>query len=52
MPAAPLIRKLEQFDRISDAERRLLEQAVVRQRAAAKGRTWRGRGTVPPRASS
>jgi CRP-like cAMP-binding protein len=37
MPAAPLIRKLEQFDRISDAERRLLEQAVVRQRAAAKG---------------
>jgi CRP-like cAMP-binding protein len=37
MPAAPLIRKLEQFDRISDAERQLLEQAVVRQRAAAKG---------------
>ncbi len=37
MPAAPLIRKLEQFDRVSDAERRLLEQAVVRQRAAAKG---------------
>lgn len=37
MPAAPLIRKLEQFDRISDAERRLLEQAVVRQKAAAKG---------------
>jgi CRP-like cAMP-binding protein len=37
MPAAALIRKLEQFDRLSDAERQLLEQAVVRQRAAAKG---------------
>ena len=37
MPAAALIRKLEQFDRLSDAERRLLEQAVVRQRAVAKG---------------
>lgn len=37
MSAAALIRKLEQYDRISDAERQLLEQAVVRQRAVAEG---------------
>jgi CRP-like cAMP-binding protein len=37
VPAAALIRKLEQYDRISDTERQLLEQAVVRQRAMAKG---------------
>ncbi|WP_170285162.1 hypothetical protein [Microvirga aerophila] len=37
MPAAALIRKLEQFDHLSDAERQLLEQAAVRQRAVAKG---------------
>jgi CRP-like cAMP-binding protein len=37
MLAAALIRKLEQFDRLSDAERQLLEQAAIRQRAVAKG---------------
>jgi CRP-like cAMP-binding protein len=37
MLAAALIQKLEQYDRISDAERQLLEQAAVRQRAVAKG---------------
>ena len=37
MSAAALIRKLEHYDCISDAERRLLEGAVVRQRAVAKG---------------
>jgi len=37
MSAAALIRKLAQFDRLSDAERQLLEQAAVRQRAVAKG---------------
>jgi CRP-like cAMP-binding protein len=36
MPAAALIRKLEQFDSLSEAERRLLEQAAIRQRAVAK----------------
>ena len=36
MPAAALIRKLEQYDRLSDAERRLLEEAVVRQRAVSR----------------
>jgi hypothetical protein len=33
MSAASLIRKLEQYDRLSDTERQLLEQAVVRHRA-------------------
>jgi CRP-like cAMP-binding protein len=37
MSAAVLIRKLEQYDRIPDAERQVLEQAGVRQRAVAKG---------------
>jgi len=37
MSAAALIRKIEHYDRISDAERQVLEQAVVRQRAVAKG---------------
>jgi CRP-like cAMP-binding protein len=37
MLAAALIRKLEQFDRLSDVERQLLEQATVRQKAVAKG---------------
>jgi len=37
IPAASLIRKLEQYDRLSEAERQLLEQATVRQRAVAKG---------------
>ena len=36
MPAAALIRKLEQYDRLSDAERQLLEKAVVRNRAVAE----------------
>ena len=47
MPAAALIQKLEQYDRISDAERRLLEQAVVRQRAAAKGEDLAREGDRP-----
>jgi CRP-like cAMP-binding protein len=37
MSAAALIRKLEHYDCISDAERQLLEGAVVRQRAVNKG---------------
>jgi CRP-like cAMP-binding protein len=37
MSAAALIRKLEQYDRLSGTERQLLEQAVVRHRAVAEG---------------
>lgn len=37
MPAAALIRKLEQYDHLSGTECQLLEQATVRQRAVAKG---------------
>jgi hypothetical protein len=37
MPAAALIRKLEQFNRTSHAERQFLEQTAVRQKAVAKG---------------
>jgi CRP-like cAMP-binding protein len=47
MLAAALIRKLEQFDRLSDAERQLLEQAAVRQRAVAKGEDLMREGDRP-----
>lgn len=36
MPATALIRKLEQYDRLSDPERQLLERALVRHRAVAE----------------
>jgi CRP-like cAMP-binding protein len=47
MSAAALIRKLEQFDRLSDAERQLLEQAAVRHRAVAKGEDLMREGDRP-----
>jgi CRP-like cAMP-binding protein len=47
MPAAALIRKLEQFDRLSKAEREILEQATVRQRAVAKGEDLVRQGDRP-----
>ena len=37
MPATALIRKLENYDRLSDTERQLLEGAVTRQRVVSKG---------------
>src|SRR4051812_24006379 len=41
---SPFIRKLEQYDRLSDPERQLLEEAVVRHRVVAKGEdmVWEG----------
>ncbi|MFC1459512.1 Crp/Fnr family transcriptional regulator [Microvirga arabica] len=47
MLAAALIRKLEKFDRISDAERQLLERAAVRQRTVAKGEDLVQEGSRP-----
>ncbi|WP_134495982.1 Crp/Fnr family transcriptional regulator [Microvirga pakistanensis] len=47
MPAAALIRKFEQFDRISDRERQLLEEIIVRQRAVSRGEDMLREGDRP-----
>jgi CRP-like cAMP-binding protein len=43
----PIVRKLEQYDHLSDPERQLLEGAVVRQRAVAKGEDMVREGDRP-----
>ncbi|WP_230532401.1 Crp/Fnr family transcriptional regulator [Microvirga roseola] len=43
----PFIHKLEQYDRLSDTERQLLEGAIVRQRAVPKGEDMIREGDCP-----
>jgi CRP-like cAMP-binding protein len=43
----PLIPKLEQYDRLSDPERQLLEEAIVRQRVVVKGEDMVREGDRP-----